>query len=179
MLSESAACGRGHRGCGRSRTQVWGVGIGGQPEKREENWCRGCLSQPGRISQHSCSFTLVCACVICRCTPYSASEFLLPEKGFLLETGLGLCCSPPVGLDVACQPPAEGWGQMVFPPRCVGQGPISQGSDGISPSWWTGGRLIRFHPERLRLGGGAPEGNVSLAKLCAVGGRTCCVGAAS
>lgn len=67
----------------------------------------------------------------------------------------------------------------MFPPRCVGRGPISQGSDGISPSRWTGGRLIRFHPERLKLGGGAPEGNVSLAKLCAVGGRTCCVGAAS
>ena len=101
------------------------------------------------------------------------------KKGFLLERGLGLCCSPPVRLDVACQPPAEGWGQMVFPPPCVGRGPISQGSDGISPSRWTGGRLIRFHPERLRLGGGAPEGNVSLARLCAVGGRTCCVGAAS
>ena len=83
---------------------------------------------------------------------------ILPElrcpwkKGFLLERGLGLCCSPPVRLDVACQAPAEGWGQMVFPPRCVGRSPISQGSDGISPSRWTGGRLIRFHPERLRLG---------------------------
>lgn len=62
------------------------------------------------------------------------------KRSFFLERGLRTAGSPPVRVDIICQAGAEGWGQMVSPPRCVGLGPIAQGDHGVRPSLggWVG-----------------------------------------
>lgn len=83
-------------------------------------------------------------------------------------------------------PPCEGGSGCQARPRAGADG-VSSTLCGPGPhcSWnlpfsgCPGGGLTRFHPEGLGLRGGAPPGQVSLVKLWAGGGMTCCLGSAS
>lgn len=95
------------------------------------------------------------------------------KRSFFLERRLGrVLLSPLRGLTSSAKPRLRSRADGVSSTVC-GPGPHCSGRP-WNPhfSVWTAGGFTRFHPERLGLGGGAPTGQVSLAKLCAVGGRS-------
>lgn len=82
-------------------------------------------------------------------------------------------------VDIGCQARAEGWGQMVFRPRCVGLGPITQGSHRTRPSL---GVRVGDSPGSTQKGWGSgqvqPWARIT-CRVCAVAGTPCCAVSAS